>query len=143
MMTDQFHIHIHELIPQRAPMIMITTLVEATEDSAMTEFLIEDGNLFAKDGFLGEPGLIENIAQTAAAHAGYLHKKMGVDPPAGFIAAIKDLAVYDLPPVNSRITTRVVLTNRVFDVTIIKGEIEQGGKVLCRCEMKIFLRSGR
>lgn len=122
-------------------MVMIHSLVEATEEYAVTTFSIGENNPFVRSGVLTESGLIENIAQTAAAHAGHLYKQKGIPVPVGFIAAIKDLEVPALPLVNTTIKTTVTITNKVFDVTIIRGVIEQHGKTLCQCEMKIFTKS--
>lgn len=139
MLTDK--ITITELIPQRHPMIMIDELIEATEDLAVSTFKIGNGNIFVSNDLFTEPGLVENIAQTAAAHAGYLYRQQNVPVPVGFIAAIKDLKVYDLPVIHSSVKTTVTITNKVFEVTIIRGTVEQEGRTLCSCEMKIFTRS--
>jgi predicted hotdog family 3-hydroxylacyl-ACP dehydratase len=133
--------NIENFIPQRAPMRMIHDLIEVTNDRAVSAFVIEENNIFVSNGVFTEPGLIENIAQTAAAHAGYLYQQNGVTVPVGFIAAIKDLKIYSLPLLDTSIETTITVTNRVFDVTIVKGVIDQNGKTLCTCEMKIFTKS--
>lgn len=127
-------------IPQRAPMVMIHNLLEANDDHATTQFQIEADNLFVEDGFLREPGLIENIAQTAAAQVGFQFMEKKLPIPVGFIGAIKDLEIFSMPAVNSVITTIVKIKNMIFDVTLIDGKVEQDGKLLCCCEMRIYVK---
>lgn len=133
--------NIENLIPQRHPVVMVHELLMASGDTAVSRFTIEPDNIFAANNFLTEAGLIENIAQTAAAHAGYMHRFQDLPAPPGFIAAIKDFVVHDLPAVNSGLETTVVITNRIFDVVIIRGVVCQDQRELCSCEMKIFTKT--
>lgn len=127
-------------IPQRQPMVMVHHLEEATDDYAVTEFSIEQGNPFIdKDRFI-EPGMVENIAQTAAVHIGYQCAKKNIPIPIGYIAAIKDLKVLSLPALNTSIRTSVKIVNKVLDITVVQGSVMQNGESLCSCEMRIFAK---
>lgn len=128
-------------IPQRAPMVMIHNLLEATEQLAITELHILPDNIFIKNNKLAEPGLVENIAQTAAVQAGYFYTKQNLPVPIGYIAAIKDLKIFNLPAENSTITTTVTIKNQVLDITLVEGEVKQNNEILCRCEMRIFVKT--
>ncbi|MBX2965371.1 MAG: 3-hydroxyacyl-ACP dehydratase [Cyclobacteriaceae bacterium] len=132
---------ITDYIPQREPIVMIDNLVSASEEGATTQYHIKENNIFITDGHFNESGLIENIAQTAAAQAGYICRQKNVAPPVGFIASINALEVYALPVINSSVETTVTITNRVFDVVIIEGDVKQHEEILCRCKMKIFTQS--
>ncbi len=127
-------------IPQRNPIVMVHELVSANDEQASTTFTIESGNVFLSNGYFAEPGLIENIAQTAAVQAGYHCIQNKIPVPIGYIAAVKNLKILNLPKENSTISTRVKVTNRVLDVTVIEGIVEQNGKLLCSCEMRIFTK---
>src|SRR5689334_15443100 len=98
---------IAEYIPQKHPMVMIHTLEKCEGNVTKTTFKVEADNIFVKDDLLQEPGIMENIAQTAAAKAGYEVKKLGSEPLLGFIGAIKDLNIYNLPKVGETIETTV------------------------------------
>ncbi len=130
-----------QYIPQREPIVMVHELMEATDEQVSTTFTIEPGNVFLSNGYFAEPGLIENIAQTAAVQAGYYCQQNNIPVPIGYIAAVKNLKIMDLPKENSTIHTRVKVTNKVLDVMVIEGEIEQEGKLICSCEMRIFTKS--
>ena len=53
---------------------MVDKLVYCDDNRARTNFLVQEGNILVEDGVLVEAGLVENIAQTAAARSGYLSK---------------------------------------------------------------------
>lgn len=119
---------------------MVHALLEASDTHSVTEFRIEPDTIFVRNGALGEAGLIENIAQTAATQIGYLCHLRGKPVPVGYIAAIKRLGIYSLPEVHSTLRTTITLTNKIMDVTVAEGKVEQDGKVLCSCEMRIFAK---
>ena len=119
---------------------MIDELLEATDTAATSAFKILPENILVDAGQFTEPGLIENIAQTAAAMVGYQCMIQQVPVPVGFIAAVKDLKVLALPPVETVIQTQIQVTNTVMDVTIVQGKVEQSGKLLCSCEMRILVQ---
>jgi 3-hydroxyacyl-[acyl-carrier-protein] dehydratase len=127
-------------IPQRDPIVMVHNLLEASDSHAITQLFIDDNNVFVSDGIFAEPGLIENIAQTAAVHVGFQCTKKGVPIPIGYIAAIKDLKINSLPPVKSLLTTSIKITNKVLDLTVVLGEVVLDNQVLCSCEMRIFAK---
>jgi 3-hydroxyacyl-[acyl-carrier-protein] dehydratase len=127
-------------IPQRAPMVMIHDLLEATEERAVTQLEVNLENIFVQHGVLSEPGLVENIAQTAAAQVGFVCIQKNIPVPIGYIAAVKDLVFFDLPLINTTIKTTVRVKNQVLDITLIEGEVQHNGKILCRCEMRIFAK---
>jgi 3-hydroxyacyl-[acyl-carrier-protein] dehydratase len=129
-----------QFIPQREPIVMVHTLLEANDEQASTSFTIESGNVFLSNGYFAEPGLIENIAQTAAVQAGYHYAQQNMPVPIGYIAAVKNLKIVELPKENSTIHTTVKVTNKVLDVTVVEGMVEQNGKLVCSCEMRIFTR---
>jgi 3-hydroxyacyl-[acyl-carrier-protein] dehydratase len=131
---------ITKYIPQRHPIIMVHELVEADDDHAVTQLSIEPDNIFVSREYFAEPGLVENIAQTAAMHVGYQCSLKNIPIPIGYIAAVKDLKIQSLPRQNTRITTSVKVTNKVLDVTVVEGRVEQEGHLLCSCEMRIFAK---
>jgi predicted hotdog family 3-hydroxylacyl-ACP dehydratase len=85
--------------------------------------------------------MIENIAQTCAARIGYVNKyilKKAVQ--IGFIGAIRNLEVTDLPEVGQQITTIVDVIEEVFGMTLASAVIKQGNRTLMTTEMKIAVK---
>ena len=56
------HSIILKLIPQRAPIVMIDTLLYFDETKVVSGLTILENNLFVEYNYLTEPGLIENMA---------------------------------------------------------------------------------
>jgi len=131
--------NILEYIPQRPPMVMVDTLISSTLKSATSGFKIREDNIFLKKDQIDSPGLIENIAQTAAASAGFHFKKNKLPVKVGFIGSIKKLQIHAWPTIGDELMTTIEEVNEVMNVKIIEGRISCNGKVIASCEMKIFL----
>jgi predicted hotdog family 3-hydroxylacyl-ACP dehydratase len=127
-------------IPQRPPMVMIGKLLSVSDNKTVTSLLVKEDNIFCEAGVLKEPGLIENMAQTAAAGSGFLSEREQRSPEIGFIGGIKNLRIYQCPPVGSEIITEVVVTHEIFDARIVTGKIFLKEKLIADCELKIFVQ---
>lgn len=128
-----------EIIPQRPPIVMVDKLIAIEENKTVTGLTIQPDNIFVMDGIFCEPGIIENIAQSAAVGVGYLCRSKQEEVPTGFIGAIKNLVIHFLPEVYSDLTTEVTVEYQVMDATLIRGCVFFQGKLVAECEMKIFL----
>jgi 3-hydroxyacyl-[acyl-carrier-protein] dehydratase len=129
-----------ELIPQRPPVVMIDKLLQSGNNRTVSALTITSQNLFFENGHLSESGLVENIAQTAAAGVGYVCKIENRKVPVGFIASIKDLKIIALPPAGVEIITEAEITNTVMGVSILHGRVKLDGNILAECEMRIFVK---
>ena len=132
--------NITQYIPQRFPIVMIHDLVEASDTHAVTNLSIEPDNVFVSNGFFAEPGLVENIAQTAAVHIGFQCASKNIPIPIGYIAAIRSLKIKNLAPVGKTVKTTIRITNKVLELTVVEGKVELDGEELCSCEMRIFAK---
>ena len=126
-------------IPQRAPFIAVHEILQVTEESAETQLEVLPESVFVTNNLLRESGLIENIAQTAAAQMGYVCKKKGLPVPLGYIASIKNLKVYSLPPIGAVLNTSIQVTHHVLNVILLEGIVRLQGAIVCQCEMRIFV----
>ena len=131
--------HIESLIPQRAPFVMIDKLLDFSESTTTSGFGIKADNIFVENGVLKEPGLVENIAQTAAARAGYVSHTENKPVLVGYIGAVSNLQVYCLPKTGDELITEITIENQIFDVTLISGKITCNGQLVAQCKMKIFI----
>jgi len=133
-------IDVLDVIPQRAPIVMIDALQYADVTKTISTFEIKDTCVFCNKGFLSESGMIENIAQTGAAGFGYLDKQQNKAISLGFIASIKNIEIQKLPPVGSVITTEVIAQEPVMGFNIILGKIILNDSIIASCEMRIFVQ---
>lgn len=138
MMTDPQQ-NILSCIPQRAPFVMVDKLLYSDETVTRSAFLIRADNIFVEYGCIKEPGLVENIAQTAAARAGHISQLQHKPVALGYIGAIKNLEIYFLPKTGDQLVTEITVQNQIFDVTLISGKITCNEKEVAKCEMKIFI----
>ncbi len=94
-------------IPQRPPFVMVQTLEHSDGEGAATRFTVTEDNILVEAGVFKEPGLVENMAQTAAAGTGYRYYHSGERVPVGFIGAIKNLKINLLPNHSKTITVKI------------------------------------
>jgi predicted hotdog family 3-hydroxylacyl-ACP dehydratase len=128
-----------DLIPQRPPMVMIDRLTYSGENSAGGRLFIKESNLFCHEGYLQEAGLLEFLAQTAAAYRGYLQLCAQKEVKLGFIGAIKNLVINSLPQINTEVQSEIIVENELLGFTIITGKILQNRSVIAECEMRILM----
>jgi hypothetical protein len=149
---------IKTLIPQGPPFIMVDRLLETDATVIRTSFRITADNPLLTNDRLGVAGLIENMAQTVAAGAGFaafaaggaVHDGAehdgavhdGAEPssagPSGAIVAINNLGIIRLPALGEELITEVTVTARVADIIVISGRITCGQSVVATGEMKIL-----
>ena len=134
-----------KFIPQREPIVVVHGLIEHSKNSSVSEFHVEENHLFVRNGKFLPSGLMENIAQTSALRSGYhfvQQMQEGGDqkePPIGFIGALKNFVVSDLPSVGSVLKTRVTVLHEVMGMQVVEAEVQCGKNIIASCEMKIFL----
>ena len=130
---------IKNLIPQREPMIMVDAFYEATESEAETGLTIANNNLFCNDGLFTEPGLIEHIAQSASAFAGYKALLANKPAPTGFIGEVKKCRFHFLPRAGEELRTHIRILTEVLGVSLLTAETIVDGQTVVQCQMKIFI----
>ena len=135
-MTD-----IKNLIPQRSPIMMVDELLEAHDAVARCCLTIREDNFFLEpDGAIAEPGVIEHIAQSASAFAGYNAMQSGAtEPPVGYIGEIKRFRLNRRPRKGETIVTTITMGPTVGGVTIISGETVSDGETIATTQMKIYV----
>lgn len=126
-------------IPQRAPFVLVDELLDATDTYSKTSFNICEEHLFVKGSVLTEPGLIENMAQTAAAGIGANYCE-GKKNTIGFIGAIKSLVIEQLPEVGQQIITEIAFLRKMMNTYIIRGSIYLEDKLIASCELSVFVQ---
>lgn len=127
------------LIPQRPPIVMVDRFFGLEAGVSRTGLLVREDNLFVDGGVLDECGLIEHIAQSAAARAGYAGMREGRPVSLGFIGSVNDFRLLSLPEVGDCILTEITVIQEVFRITLIEARCRVDGKEIASCRMKIFL----
>jgi len=120
-------------------MIMIDALTYVDRIKTISRFCVTADNIFLRHRYFGESGLIENIAQTAAAGMGYNRRKIGRPIPIGYLGGIRNLRIKDLPEVNSELITTVSIENEILGIMVAHGEIQVLNHRIAECEMKFMI----
>ena len=134
---------ITSLIPQKAPFVMISSLIAISEKKARSGFKVSNDNVFVKDNIFQEAGLMENIAQTAALRAGYnsTAEKKGIT--LGYIGAVKELEIFSLPVTGDELETEVIVEDQIFNMTIISGQVWIKGKLIASCKINVITQENK
>jgi predicted hotdog family 3-hydroxylacyl-ACP dehydratase len=130
--------NILDLIPQRPPMVLIDQLVSVGEKSAAGRLFISESNVFCESGYFQEGGLLEFVAQTAAAYEGYRQLSLQGEVKPGFIGAIKNILIHSLPEINSEIQSEINVDSELLGFSLLTGKVFRNNTILAECEMRIL-----
>ncbi len=131
--------NILSLIPQQPPFVMIDQLQYSDETITRCGFRVTAENVLTIDGEFTEAGLLENIAQTAAARAGYMARLENKPVRMGYIGAVKNLEIFSLPKTNDVLVTEIKMEESVLNVSVISGKVWCNETLMAQCEMKVFM----
>ena len=117
------------LIPQRPPMVMIDRFYGIEENTSWSGLTVTTDNLFCRDGVLQETGIIEHIAQSAAARVGYIYMLRKEPVPLGFIGSVEKMKLFRLPSAGAELYTGITIVQEVFDITLITAEVKENDEL--------------
>lgn len=127
------------LIPQKPPFVMVGKLLFSDDNFTKTSFTVTDDNVFVINGEFSEAGLMENMAQTAAAGSGNMARIENRPVPTGYIGQVKNLEIFYLPKTGDELLTEVRMEVQIFDAGIVSGKVWCDNAIVAQCEMKIFI----
>lgn len=142
--TEEFlrSIDVHTVLPQQEPFVMIGKLIHFELTTSTTETTIAQSNIFVDGDKFSASGMMENIAQTCAARIGFYNKYiLKKDVQVGFIGAVRNYVVNELPVVGSTIYTKVDILEEIFGMTLANAEVVCDGRVIATAEIKLSVRS--
>lgn len=128
------------LIPQRPPIVMVDAFYGVEGVSSYSGLTVRRDNIFFDGGRLCEPGLVEHVAQSAAAREGYVCQCENRPVPLGFIGQLKNFKIYGLPSEGDKLCTTITMVSEFMGVSLISATVRTGETLWAECEMKIFLK---
>ena len=131
--------NILELIPQRPPIVEVDAFYGIGDAGAVCGLTVRADNLLVDGGALSEAGLLEHMAQSAAARNGYLAVSRGEEVQLGFIGSVNNASFRRLPRIGERITTTVEMLETVMDIVLIAVTSRVDGEPVAECRMKLFM----
>jgi len=131
---------VDEIIPQKEPFVFVDKVIDFSKTEISTTFEIKYDNVFVENNKLQEAGLIENVAQTAAALEGCNAKLNNTIVKIGFIGSVKKLEVNRAPKVGEILVTKLKIITNAIGVNVAEGEVCCNKELLAKCIINIFLK---
>ncbi len=128
-----------DLIPQRQPILMIDEFLGFEGETSRTRLVVGDANIFVDDGVMSECGLIEHIAQSAAARVGHVFRSKNEPIPLGYIGAVNNFTLVERPRTGDEVITRIDVVQEVMNISLIEAQCSVNDRIIAQCRMKIFL----
>jgi predicted hotdog family 3-hydroxylacyl-ACP dehydratase len=133
-------IDVRELLPQQGRFVMIDRLQYLDETAIVSSMTVDRNNIFVDGDVFTEPGIIENIAQTAAARMGYIGKYIdGNGIKLGYIGEIKNLTVERCPLAGEELTTRIEIVTEIFSTLMVNAKVTVNNDLIAQGSMKISI----
>lgn len=143
-LTEEYlrSIDVHTVLPQQEPFVMIGHLTHFEMNTSTTETQILESNIFVDNNKFSAAGMMENIAQTCAARIGFYNKYiLKKEVQVGFIGAVRNYIINELPHVGSTISTKVDILEEIFGMTLANAEVRCDGRIMATAEIKLSVRS--
>lgn len=139
---------IKQLIPQREPFIMVDGFEERDDNSAVTTLSVCPNNYFIlSDGTMSETGLIEHLAQSCSALAGYqalskasLEGGKLEEAPVGLIGEVKHFKCLRRPQTGERVKSTITFDMTFGNVTVATGQSFVDEEQIADIKLKIFIQ---
>jgi predicted hotdog family 3-hydroxylacyl-ACP dehydratase len=128
------------LIPHRAPMRLVDTLVSVNDGCAVTESVLPRFAMMAdREGKIDEVAFMELIAQSYAAFKGYMDRMDGKPPDEGFLVGVRNLEVTGRAYAGDRLLTSIRTVAALGGFAVVEGAVTRGDETLAAGTLKLWL----
>lgn len=131
---------IYTLIPQRPPIVMVDSFYGLKGEYSYSGLTLLPGNIFCSGTRFSECGVIEHIAQSAAARIGYIYTRRNEPVPIGFIASVDKMTIFALPKAGDTLRTTLKVEQEVLGITMVSAEVFAGETPIAGGLLKIFIK---
>lgn len=130
---------VEQLIPQKAPFVMVDKLIKFGENSLIAGLTIPEGNIFVTGGRFTEPGIVEHMAQSVALYTGYQYYLKNEPAPTGYIGSIKEVNILELPQAGDSLVTEVSVLQEFMGITLVDIVTKKNDVAIATSQMKTVL----
>ena len=128
------------LLPHRAPMRLVDTLVSVNDGSAVAESVLPRSTVMADgEGKIDEVAFMELIAQSYAAFKGYMDRMNGKPPGEGFLVGVRNLEVTGRAYAGDRLLTSIRTVAALGGFAVVEGSVTRGDETLASGTLKLWL----
>lgn len=126
-------------IPQAAPFKMVDEVLEYQPDFVRCTFVPAADHIMVHGGKFTPEGIVEFIAQSAAAYAGvYDPEDKDFVPKIGFIAAVKSFFCHTLPDAGTRLVAELQFKQEILQFQVWNALVKKDEEIIAGCEIRIF-----
>ncbi len=127
------NIDIDSIIPHRAPIKIISSVLEAQEDTGVTTATVNSAWPLFAAGAVDSLVLIEAVAQTAAVIEGYKRLQQGKDSVKGWLVGIKSAHFYaEKIPAGAKLKVFVESKYSLDNYAVIEGTVKSEKEILAK-----------
>jgi predicted hotdog family 3-hydroxylacyl-ACP dehydratase len=128
------------LIPHRAPMRLVDTLLSVHEGCGATESVLPRTSMMADgDGRIDEVAFMEMIAQSYAAMKGYMDLVEGKSAGEGFLVGVRRLEVTGRAYAGDRLLTSIRTGTTFGGFAVVEGSVTRGDETVASGIIKLWL----
>ncbi|HLT87805.1 MAG TPA: hypothetical protein VKZ57_09455 [Sphingobacterium sp.] len=127
------------LLPQRAPIVMVSSLESYGDNGLVSTFVVREGNMFVDGEKLVESGLLEHMAQSVALHTGYSYFLKGENAPVGYIGSMQNVEIHGLPKIGETVFSAITILQEFMGVTLVEIETKLEEKIIACARMKTVI----
>ena len=128
------------LLPHRAPMRLVDTLVSVNDGCAVAESVLPRSAMMAdREGKIDEVAFMELIAQSYAAFKGYMDRMNGKPPGEGFLVGVRNLEVTGRAYAGDRLLTSIRTVAALGGFAVVEGSVNRGDETLASGTLKLWL----
>ncbi len=124
-------------IPHREPALIVEGISVDADTGVECRFTVRDGTHYVEDGFLCVGGLVEAMAQAAAAHLG-IEQAAGTPPSPGLLVGLEDVRLSRLPRTGERIRIRCGVSEHFGPSVWLRAEAWAGDESIATGILKVF-----
>jgi predicted hotdog family 3-hydroxylacyl-ACP dehydratase len=128
------------LVPHRAPMRLVDTLVSVNDGCGITESVLPRSAILADgEGKIDEVAFVELIAQSYAAFKGYTDRMDGKSPGEGFLVGVRRLEITGTAYAGDRLLTSIRAVAAIGGFAVVEGTVTRGNETLASGTLKLWL----
>lgn len=135
-----FPVSAADLLPHEGPMRLVDALLEHSEERERVQAVIEPAGLFCDaTGRLSRAGLVEILAQSVAAGAGYQQKIASERPPAiGYLVGMKDVSFSAMARAGDTLEITLQKGFKMESFAFVDGAVTRGDTLLAAGTLKLY-----
>jgi predicted hotdog family 3-hydroxylacyl-ACP dehydratase len=130
---------LEQLIPHRAPMLLIDRLIKADSSFALAEKTFTNNDYGVENGTILEVALLECMAQTTAAGQGNKALKRGETPGQGMLVGVDHFEWLSPVALGIKLEISALVTRQIGPFYLTDSTIHQDGNLIAKGTLKFYI----